>query len=211
MSDASQKLIFAAAAGNLEQVERLILKEFADVEAKDGDGQTALIAAARAGRLKVVQRLLELRAGIALNAMDASGRTALDHAVENGHKEVVAFMTADVSLLNFSQGLMPAIQRGDEKSMSLILKAAMPTDGQPWPSWADVNMRDVRGQPLLHAGVKSKRPGLLSELLRQPGLEVNSQDRYGRTALDLAVANGEEEMAFLLQKKGAQSSDDLED
>ncbi|CAE7328064.1 crt [Symbiodinium sp. CCMP2456] len=202
MSEASQKLIFAAAAGNLEQVERLILKEFADVEAKDGDGQTALIAAARAGRLKVVQRLLELRADIALNAMDASGRTALDHAVENGHKEVVAFMTADVSLLNFSQGLMPAIQRGDEKSVSLILKAAAPTDGQPWPPWADVNMRDARGQPLLHAGVKSKRPGLLSELLRQPGLEVNSLDRYGRTALDLAVANGEEEMAFLLQKKG---------
>ena len=178
---------------------------------EDDDGQTALIAAARAGRLKVIQRLLELRSGIVLNAMDASGRTALDHAVENGHEEVVSFMTADVSLLNFSRGIMPAVHRGDGKVMKDILEAALPADGQAWPSWADVNMRDSRGAPLLHAAVKSKLPGLLADLLRQPGLEINHQDRYGRTAMDIAVSSGQEEMAFLLKKKGGKSSDDLED
>ena len=143
--------------------------------------------------------------------MDVSGRTALDHAVDNGRDEVVVFMTADVSLLNFSRGLMPAVNRRDEKVMKTILDANVPADGQSWPPWSDVNMLDSRGAPLLHAAVKSKSPGLLADLLRQPGLEVNRQDRYGRTAVDLAEANGEEEMVFLLKKKGGKSIDDLED
>eukprot|EP00435_Cladocopium_sp_Y103_P021477 s927_g5.t1 len=104
---ASEKLLTAAAAGNVAQLERLVIRELADVETKDDEGRTPLMCAARAGHLKVIQRLLELKPQMSLNSSDQLGQTALDHAV-------VQYMLADVSLLNFRRGLLPAVQSGDE-------------------------------------------------------------------------------------------------
>ena len=60
--------------------------ELADVEVQDEEGVTPLMAAAAAGQLKALQRLLELRPQLRLNGTDGQGRTALDHAVERGRQ-----------------------------------------------------------------------------------------------------------------------------
>ncbi|CAE8641590.1 unnamed protein product, partial [Polarella glacialis] len=192
-------------------VEKLVLREGGDVEGRDSDGLTPMMAAARAGQLKVIQRLLEIRSP-SLNATDVLGRTALDHAVEAQSDEVVTFMTSDTSLLNFSRGLLPAVVRGDEEVVRALLDAAWATAGH-CPAWANANMCDFRGASLLHCAVRLGSEGMLTLLLSQPSLKahVNALDRYGRTALDAAEAQGRQDLAFMLRGKGGLPSTELED
>ena len=59
------------------------LREGANPNARDKDGQTALIRAATKGKADSVAVLL--RAGADVNAQDEWGRTALMHAARNGN------------------------------------------------------------------------------------------------------------------------------
>uniref|UniRef100_A0A7S0A134 Uncharacterized protein n=1 Tax=Pyrodinium bahamense TaxID=73915 RepID=A0A7S0A134_9DINO len=201
---ATGQLALAAAAGNIGRVEQLVLKDGVDVNEQDDEGVTALMAAARAGQLKVVSRLLELRQPT-LNATDAAGRTALDYAVEAGQEDVVSYMTRDTTLLPFARGLLPAIQRADVEVVQELLSA---TDER---LRVDVNQCDARGAPALHCAVRVGSEAVLRALLGQPGLRVNAKDRYLRTALDAAYAQGHQELAFLLRSEGGRSGDDVED
>jgi ankyrin repeat protein len=67
-----------------------LLDRGADIDARDGHGQTALICAARDGRLDVV-RLLVAR-GAALDCAAKYSLTALMLAVLNGHAEIVRLL-----------------------------------------------------------------------------------------------------------------------
>jgi ankyrin repeat protein len=69
----NEKLIKAAKEGRLEEVTRL-LDRGADINAKDKDGDTAIIGAAFWGHLDVVTLLLEKGADI--NAKNKDGETA---------------------------------------------------------------------------------------------------------------------------------------
>jgi len=94
------KLIWKSMFGNTEAVENL-LKEGADVNAKNCDGYTALILASSNGRTEIVKLLLEKGANV--NAKDNNGETALHSASENGHTEIVAKLLekgADVNAEN---------------------------------------------------------------------------------------------------------------
>ena len=62
----------------------------ADVNAKDGDGKTALLWAARNGNEKAVTLLL--KAGADANAMDCYGNTALVWAVRHGNEKAVELL-----------------------------------------------------------------------------------------------------------------------
>eukprot|EP00434_Breviolum_minutum_P001419 symbB.v1.2.001248.t1/scaffold63.1/size477159/19 len=193
---ASEKLLIAAGAGNVSHLERLIIREFADVEVRDDEGRTPLMCAARAGHLKVIHRLLELRPEMSLNSTDILGQTALDHAVQGKHQEIVDYMLADVTLLNFRRGLWPAVQNGDEVLVRRLLEETH-----------DLTECDARGASLLHVAVKRQALPVILELLRHRA-EVNALDRYGRTPLDLLPESSE--VAFWLQKRGGQKSEDLE-
>ena len=86
--------------GDLKSLEEIkeLLKKGADLEAKDGDGDTALVGAATRGQLDVVKCLVEL--GADLEAKDGDGRTALMMAASWGELDVVKFLVehgADVN------------------------------------------------------------------------------------------------------------------
>jgi len=66
------------------EVTRLLLDAGANVNARDQDGITALMRAARWNENPEVLRLL-LDAGAAAKAADRFGRRAVDYARENGH------------------------------------------------------------------------------------------------------------------------------
>ncbi|CAK0847845.1 unnamed protein product, partial [Prorocentrum cordatum] len=149
---ASGRLGVAAAAGNLERLERLLATVGVDVDEPDEDGLTPLMAAARAGHLKAIHRLM--RRSPRVDAADGLGRTALDHAVENGHADVVAFMTADTGDAAVVEELLTA---ADERLR------------------ADVNVRDPRGAPALHVAVRAGHAGVLSQLLQRPDLRANAR------------------------------------
>jgi len=76
----------AASVGDLVRVKSLIDAK-ADVNAKQGDGFTALMWASGNGHLEVVRALIDAKADV--NAKQGSGFTALMWASGNGHLEVV--------------------------------------------------------------------------------------------------------------------------
>jgi ankyrin repeat protein len=82
------------ASGNFLLKDRVegLLKEGADVEARDGEGMTPLMWAARNYRTKIFQSLLD--AGADIFAEDNEGRTALDHARKAKRKPAVQLLSA---------------------------------------------------------------------------------------------------------------------
>ena len=64
-----------------------------DINAKDGNGMTALHYAVIKGYPKLVDRLLS-REGIEVNAKDETGATALDYALEKGYNRLVDRLTS---------------------------------------------------------------------------------------------------------------------
>lgn len=82
-------IIAAAANGNTETVQSL-LNRGADINAKDSNGQTALMRAAYEGHLDIVQLLLEYDADI--NITDEDGWTALQYAEEFEHFEISSLL-----------------------------------------------------------------------------------------------------------------------
>ena len=82
-------LIDAAAAGDLVRVKSLIAAG-ADVNAKNNNGETALMWASYKGHAEVVEALLAARADV--NAKTDDGETALMLASDMGHADVVKLL-----------------------------------------------------------------------------------------------------------------------
>ena len=72
-----------AAEHNKSEVLKILLQNGADIEAKDFDGETALIAAAEVGDLDIVKCLFDNGADVSLE--NADGDTAIDIASEWGN------------------------------------------------------------------------------------------------------------------------------
>ena len=68
----------------------LLLEHKAEVNARAGDGSTALMAAAGKGNLQTVGLLL--RYGADASIADNAGKTALDYALEKGHAKTAAIL-----------------------------------------------------------------------------------------------------------------------
>uniref|UniRef100_A0A7S2XDW3 Ankyrin repeat protein n=1 Tax=Lotharella oceanica TaxID=641309 RepID=A0A7S2XDW3_9EUKA len=91
-------LMYGAASGDLKVVQYLVDAK-ANVNAKDNDGQTALIHAARSYQIldayKLVLYLID-EANANVNAKDNSGKTALVHAASIGSGLVVDYLKATI-------------------------------------------------------------------------------------------------------------------
>ena len=83
------QLIEAAEAGNIKNVKKL-LKQGAEVDARDNYGWTALMRAAMWGHLDVVKFLAEL--GADLSAKNNEGKTVMMIARENSRKGVADYL-----------------------------------------------------------------------------------------------------------------------
>ena len=93
-TDEQQLMISAASDGDILALKRLLANGTAlvngELEATDAQGCTALIAAARAGHVDVVEALLS--AGANVDVCDGSGTTALAAAALAGHEDVVGML-----------------------------------------------------------------------------------------------------------------------
>ncbi|KAF4671647.1 hypothetical protein FOL47_001384 [Perkinsus chesapeaki] len=83
---AGERLVWAAAKGNVDVVMELHKSQGADIRQRGRHSRTALIEAAYYGHLPVVKYLLSVRADV--NEVDEWGRTPLMHAASQGHLEV---------------------------------------------------------------------------------------------------------------------------
>jgi hypothetical protein len=109
-----------------QNAETLVMaaKHLDNIEYKDANGETALMLAAKSGRMELAGRLL--KKGAAVNAVSAAGDTALHLAAESGHVEVSSLFLdkgAQVNAVNYagSTALILAAVSGRDDVVSLLL------------------------------------------------------------------------------------------
>lgn len=155
-----QDFQIAAAKGDIGTV-RKMLDSGQDINAKDADGQTALMRATATGRLEVVQLLLEK--GAALNEQHKTSKaTALIYAVNRAFDESSKRASSETTK-NYVDITFLLLQYG-----------------------ADVNVKTKEGQSPLMISTKRNNASIVKAFLDK-GVDVNARDNDGRTALFEAV------------------------
>ncbi len=160
-----------------------------DVNAKDIDGNTALVWAARRGRVETVLKLI--MAGADVNAADNEGYTVLMRAVEKGHVDVIRM-------------LLEAGANPNATQISYVVEHT--------PLSGACNAEIIK--LLIEKGASVKNPSAVSKLsvavqmnlideakvLLDAGVDLNNQDQYreGFTPLMDAVYQGDDAMVRLL-------------
>ena len=188
-------LLNASQSGELEEVKRL-LNAGAEVNTKDNDGRTALMAASRYGHTEIAKVLISKGADV--NARDMIGYTALTMSCVTGHTEIVKFLIsngADVNakddpLLGFT-ALMDASAFGHTDIVKVLIS-----------NGADVNARGNSGWTALMLA-SDKGYAEIVKILLAKGADVNAEYEDGTTALMRAYKKGHSDVAKLLRAHGA--------
>ncbi len=142
-------LIEAASSGNPDMV-RLILGYHPDLEKRDGEGKTAMFAAAEHGTKARENEMAEslrllAEAGADVNARDNNGNTPLHEANLTGVEEELLKLGADVNARN-NDGETPIFTTFDPDAIALFIKHG-----------ADLTIRNNKGQTVMEAA-KNKGP-----------------------------------------------------
>lgn len=173
-------LLDAAATDDIPALRRA-LAEGAHINARGDNNQTAMIRAAREGRLIMVEILLG--AGASLDLQDRDGRTALSHATANGFTEIVSMLVrsgADITLDD----------KDGDKPLDIALRSGNPA------------MVAQFEQPLkdLLARIPSADTGSRLQYRRTPAA---SPDPHGDTMLTWAAREGQENVVRAMVQSGA--------
>jgi hypothetical protein len=143
------------------------------------EGVTALMAAARSGRLDVVRRLRE--AGGRIDAETRQGNAALMYAASGCHTDVIAFLLSSGADVNHAN-------RAGETALLWAIPASWPAEAPPWAAdgvnrllaaGAGVNGRSRDGETALHEAIGRKQLALVRLLLLRgadPNLKGGKQN-----------------------------------
>ncbi|CRK81891.1 ankyrin repeat domain-containing protein [Neobacillus massiliamazoniensis] len=194
-----QQLIGLAEKGDTENVLKL-LEEGANINATDGLGRTAVMAATYNNKVDTVKALIQNGADI--NIRDNNLENVLLHAGAKGLLEIVKLAIdagADTKLTNRFGGtaLIPASERGHVEVVKELLTH----------SDIDVNhINNLHWTALIEAvilGDGGDKHQKIVQLLVDHGADVNIGDRDGITPLKHAQSRGFREIENILQKAGA--------
>ncbi len=192
----NDQLIEATENDNTEIIE-VLLKEGADINATNEDGQTALVIAAEKGHIETVQVLLTTP-GINIDAANnKDGSTALMFAAQNGHTNIVNTLIdkgADVNAANNKYGstaLMFAALCGNTEIVNNLIDKD-----------ANVNATDKDGLTALMITAATGHVDIV-QILLDKGIDINAADHGNFTALMFAANKGHTETVKTLLKKGA--------
>lgn len=167
-------LLESASRGNHERIEKLLALDFkADVNARNRNGDTALLIAARSGMLETVKILI--RHGANPDIRNRSGDTAL------------------LSAIKISSTSGEYLSRVNEIASLLIEKGTALSYG------------DTYGRTYLMLAAENGKPSVIQCLLSRPGIEIDSRDRQGLTALMYAVRSRRYAAAKALVAAGAKT------
>ncbi len=149
---------------------RVLIRHGAEVEARDQSGQTPLHYAAHRGDLEVIRVLLQ--SGAKINAQDKDGDTPLCEAVRCcGGPDVIRFLLDHGADPNLGHPILQApLAQGLDLVKLLIRNGANPRGVGP------------NGDTLLHYAAGEGRSDAVRFAL-DSGIDVNTRDRDGRTAL----------------------------
>ena len=191
------RLIAAAEKGDLDQVRRLIAAK-ADVQARDGRGRTALLAATHGNHVEVAHALIA--AGADVNAKDGIQDSPYLYAGAAGHLEILKLTLAhgaDLKSTNRYGGtaLIPACERGHVETVRTLIEAGVNVDHVNSLGWTG----------LLEAIILSDggpRHVQIVRLLLEAKADPNLADKDGVTPLSHATQRGYREIERLLRDAG---------
>jgi ankyrin repeat protein len=185
--------LMRAAMEQDEEAARKLIENGADVNARDGDGRTALMLAQNfsmtSPSLPDNMSALLISSGADVNARDKNGRTALFYAVDSFSPK---FMIPRL----LASGADPNVRDHDGNTV-LILVADEPGNLGSYDAvaalieaGADVNARNDSGETALISAVSHHKydGGLIKTvyLLLSANVDVNIRDAKGNSALDYA-------------------------
>lgn len=169
----------AAGEGDLESIRRLV-KDKADINAKDNAGLVPLHVAAGDGEVEAVKLLCELGADV--NAQTSfDGSTPMHKAVEEGYTEVIEALIeggADVNAGN-NEGFTPlheCARAGMAEAVTLLLEKGANLNG----------LSKNRSTPL-HLAIMYEHLAVTS-VLGAAGADVNLEDDDGMSSSDLSTS-----------------------
>ncbi|KAH6896228.1 ankyrin repeat-containing domain protein [Coprinopsis sp. MPI-PUGE-AT-0042] len=142
------------------------------------DGVTALMYAARHGRLFILGALLRFP-GIVVDTVDKDGKDALRHAVEARKVEIVEALLRDPRVRTNARdeqgktSLMEAAKQGYVDIVNVLLKV---------PD-VDVNAANKYGHTALMYATGGGKIGVVEALLKARDIKVDALDKVGKTAL----------------------------
>jgi ankyrin repeat protein len=120
-TDKGMTLIKAAGIGNLSNVQKA-LSDGADINEKNNNDMTALMAAAKNGHIYVVKLLMEKKADV--NAVSSpDGKTALFYALERGRIKIAELLLKTGASVNLT-ATVPAwdVQSDSERSSVMVFR-----------------------------------------------------------------------------------------
>lgn len=171
--DFATPLIIAARNGNLEAV-RILLKYKPDIELGGNvkiddevvEDCTPLWAAAAAGHLNVVQKLISQKAKV--ERKDLTGSTPLRAAAQKGHLAIVRRLVENGAAVNAlkddgSTALFPACYHGHADVVDFLIRKG-----------ADVNIKDKEDYTALHWATRQGFIAIADKLLSHGALQERS-------------------------------------
>lgn len=179
----TRQLLEAAEKGRLSLMLET-LKQGADINDKDDQGETALHKAVARGHRSVVVALLVR--GADLGEKDAKGRTPLMAAAEQGQTEIVSLLLTPDTVRGLAGDVFKEVAAD-------TLKAALPgvTDRLGKMASSSVEQTDALGQTaLMKAAANGHLDCVKGLVVGFYSGDPNRQDRQGRSALMLAAAAG---------------------
>ncbi len=191
-SDAS--LLKAALAGDTFIVKAL-LDVGADVDTRDRNAQTPLMAAASKSHMEGLEALLA--AGANVNAQRVDGQTALISAAIDGRAEVAHVLLAHGADPNLSTergttALIGAAYKGNTQIVQALLAAG-----------ADADAKEKDGQTAL-MGAAYKGHTEIVRILLAAGADASIAKNDGGTALAAALEAGNDEIVQLIKATAAE-------
>jgi ankyrin repeat protein len=148
-------LLIAARAGNSNTVDALLAAPGVKVDARSVVGDTALMAAAIAGKLDIVKKLRARGA-----VVNMSGWTPLIYAATGGHVEIVRYLLAEGADINAvapngNTALIMASREGQMSAAELLIDTG-----------ANVNVRNHQGETALEWARRNDDGPLVARLRR---------------------------------------------
>ena len=193
-----QTLHEAASNGDADAV-RTLVKAGADIDARNGDGQTPLFLAAYFGHADTVRALAA--AGADIQARNGVGETPLHAAALVGHAPAVRGRPGGVTVSIGSITVNGQSINGNGNDKAEAVRALV-------EAGADVKATsNGEGTPLHSAGMNNEaEPEVVADAVRtltEAGADVNATDDLGMTPLHYAVFFGSPEAVRAFIAKGA--------
>ena len=205
---------------------RLLVELGAEIESRDNKERTPLLLAARGGHEAIVRLLVEL--GAKIDSRDNNGRTPLSWVSSRGWKAEIRWKFVNLED-HVEQSPFSSTTDGEHKAMvRLLIELGAEIDSRdnlgrtPLSLTAErgyeavarllielgakINLRDNEGRTPLSWAARCGREELVSWLIKQDNVDVESKDYSGRTAFNYAVKRvsegcGAKSMVKLLRRE----------